>query len=276
MTVYGVVMTTTKSDKAPIPDTVSVTADDGVVTITMDAPRGNALSPQTVRALSRAIYRAETLLGDIDEPVAKAVVLAGKATVFCGGLDLKEGHTMERGLVADWVDAFEAVFLQLFSIRVPVIAAMRGPAVAGGAVLALCCDERVAPIDGPFEIGLNEVSLGLSFPSGALEIARHSLPRQLHTDALAKGRRFDRHEALARGFVDELASDVVAAAVVRARAYLPLSSRAVGKTKLDLRYDALTRARARAIESRRIFVEGWFDPKNVARRQAILDALAAR
>ena len=209
---------TTKTAKAPIPDTVRVAVDDGIVTITMDAPRGNALSPQTVRALSQAIYRAETLLGDIDDPAAKAIVLVGKPSVFCGGLDLKEGHTMERGLVADWVDAFEAVFLQLFSIRVPVIAAMSGPAIAGGAVLALACDERVAPMDGPFDIGLNEVSLGLSFPSGALEIARHSLPRQLHTDALVKGRRFDRHEALARGFVDELASDVVVAAVARARA----------------------------------------------------------
>jgi hypothetical protein len=72
--------------------------------------------------------------------------------VFCGGLDLAEGDAMDRPAVADWVDLFETVFLQLCSFRAPVIAALTGPAIAGGAVLALACDERVAPLQGRFEI----------------------------------------------------------------------------------------------------------------------------
>jgi hypothetical protein len=68
----------------------------------------------------------------------------------------------------------------------------------------------------------------------------------------------------------------VGAALDRARSYKDLSARAVGKTKLDLRHDGLTRARARAIESRRVFVESWCDPRNVARREELLAALARK
>jgi enoyl-CoA hydratase len=263
------------STAAASPVNVSVDAEGGapVVVVSMDAPRGNALSPSTIKAMSLALYRAEQALGDIDEPKACAVVLKGKATVFSGGLDLKAGAELDRKGVADWVDDFEALFLQLFSLRSPVIAALQGPAIAGGAVLALACDERVVAAEGAFEIGLNEVALGLSFPSAALEIARFALPSTLHTDALVRGRRFGRDEAKAKGVVDEVAADAVAAALARARSFAPLGARAVSKTKLDLRHDALTRARARAIESRRIFVEAWHDPHNVARRQAILDGL---
>jgi enoyl-CoA hydratase len=259
-----------------IHEPVTVDVSDGIVTVTMRGPRGNALSPTMVKALSLALYRAEQALGDIDAPAAHAVVLRGKPGVFCSGLDLKEGDTMERGAVAAWVDAFDALFLQLFAFRAPVIAALEGPAIAGGAVLALACDERVVSTSGPFELGLNEVSLNLSFPAGALEIARHALPSTVHFDALVRGRRFGREEALSRGLVDAVVVDPVAEAWMRARSFSDLGARAVSKTKLDLRYDALTRARARAIESRRIFVEAFFDPIHVAKRRAVLARLATR
>lgn len=257
-------------------DPIRVEKVDAVVVVTLEGGRGNALSPAMIKSVSRALYQAEQLAGPVDDPQAYAVVLAGKPGIFCAGLDLREGHGLDRPALADWVDDFEAMFLQLFSLRLPVVAALTGPAIAGGAILAFACDERVAPLDGRFEIGTNEVALGLPFPSAALEIARFSVDAAQHVDVLMKGRRFDRAEALDRCLVDELARDVVGAALDRARAYADLGARAVQKTKLDLRHDALTRARARATESRRIFVESWFDPKNVARREKLLAELAAR
>lgn len=254
-------------------DPIRVEAKDGVVVVSLEGARGNALSPSFVKDISRALYKAEQLCGDVDDPKNFAVVLTGKPGIFCAGLDLKEGHALARNVLADWVDDFEGMFLQLFALRVPVVAALNGPAIAGGAVLAFACDERVAPLDGRFEIGLNEVALGLPFPSAALEIARFAVDPRQHVDVLMKGKRFDRSEALDRGLVDELALDVVGAAVDRAKAYVALGARAVQKVKSDLRHDALARARSRAIESRRVFVESWFDPKNVALRAQTLEAL---
>jgi enoyl-CoA hydratase len=260
---------------------VTATREGDVVVVRMAGPRGNALSPAFIKELSLALYRAEQLCGDVDEPKACGIVLAGKDGAFCGGLDLKEGHAMDRGGVAAWVDAFEALFLQLFAVRVPVVAALTGSAIAGGAVLALACDERVGPLPGSkaastFAFGLTEVTLGLPFPSAALEIARFSVGIENHVDVLLRGRRFDVKETFTRNLVDELANDVVGAAVERARSWQGLSARAVGKTKLDLRHDALTRARARAIESRRVFVESWCDPQNAKRREALLAQLSRR
>ena len=254
-------------------DPIRVEATDGVVVVSLEGARGNALSPAFIKEVSRALYKAEQLCGDVDDPKNFAVVLTGKPGIFCAGLDLKEGHALARNHLADWVDDFEALFLQLFSLRVPVVAALNGPAIAGGAVLAFACDERVAPLEGRFEIGLNEVALGLPFPSAALEIARYSVDPLQHVDVLMKGKRFERAEALDRGLVDELALDVVGAAVDRAKVYAGLGARAVQKTKADLRHNALARARMRAIESRRIFVESWFDPKNIALREQTLAAL---
>ena len=257
-------------------ESILVENNDGVVVVSINAPRGNALSRATVKDLSRALYRAEQMAGPVDEPAAWALVLQGKPGVFCAGLDLKDGHTLDRSELSDWVDDFEGLFLQLFSLRLPVVAAITGPAIAGGAILALACDERVGALEGAFEMGLNEVALGVPLPSGALELARYSVPADQHVDVLLKGRRFSRAEALDRGLVDELAVDVIGAALDRARCYKTLGARAVQKTKADLRHDALTRARARAIESRRVFVESWTDPQNVARRQAVLDALTRK
>ena len=258
------------------PEPFVVSLADEIITITMQAPRGNALSPSTLKGLAKALYAAEQQLGDIDKPNARAVVLAGKPGVFCGGLDLKAGDTMDRRECADFVDLFESVFLQLFAFRAPVIAALTGPAIAGGAILALACDERVAPLHGRFELGLNEVALGLPLPSAALEIARYSLRTDVHVEALMRGRRFNQAEALDRAIVDELAADVIGAATERAAAYRALGARAVSKVKLDLRHAALTWARAKATESRRIFTECWFDDDMIARRRAVIAELSKR
>jgi enoyl-CoA hydratase/carnithine racemase len=200
---------------------------------------------------------------------------------------------MVRGAVAAWVDQFEALFLQLFALRVPVVVALTGGAIVGGAVLALAADERIAARSATFAFGLTEVTLGLPLPSAALEIARFSVDPRHHVDVLLRGRRFDADESLRRGLVDvlvevthdagdgnaaseDVVDPVVAAAVARARTFGAGGARAVGKTKLDLRHDALTRARARAIESRRIFVESWCDPQNVQRRTTLLASLTKK
>ena len=191
-------MSSSPSSPPPKSPAVSVARDGDVVVVRMQGARGNALSPTFIKELSLGLYQAEQLCGDVDDPKACGIVLAGKAGGFCGGLDLKEGHAMERGAVAAWVDQFEALFLQLFALRVPVIAAVTGSAIAGGAVLALACDERVAPLSSSFQLGLTEVTLGLPLPSAALEIARFAVGHENHVDVLLRGRRFGAKEAITR------------------------------------------------------------------------------
>lgn len=242
-------------------------AHDGEVAILrLEEPRANALSRATIGALSKALYQVE-------QSDARALVLTGKGRVFGAGLDLVEASAFDRPALADYVDTFEALFLQLFAFRLPVIAAVNGHALAGGAVLALACDLRVLPSHEDAELGLNEVELGLPLPSAALEIARFAVPPEHWTEAIACGRRYRPGQALTVGLAHERADDVVAAGTERARELAALAPTAVQQVKRELRHDALTRARARAIESRRLFVEAWMGDEAKRRIGAVVARL---
>lgn len=247
----------------------SVARDGDVAIVRLEEPRANALSRATIAALSKALYGLE--LSD-----ARAVVLTGKGRVFGAGLDLVEAHAFDRGELSSFVDAFEALFLQLFSLRLPVVAAVNGHALAGGAVLAYACDLRILPSHDDAELGLNEVELGIPLPAAALEVARFAVPPQHWTEAIAFGRRYRPAEALALGLAHARADDVVAAAIARAREIAALAPEAVQKVKRDLRYDALTRARARAVESRRLFVDAWMGAEAKRRMGEVVARLSRR
>jgi enoyl-CoA hydratase/carnithine racemase len=242
----------------------------GVVdVVTFLAPRLNALSPDSIKSFSKALYEAE-------RSDSLAVVVTGHPQAFCTGLDLIETAPMDRGVLSHFVDVFDGFFLQMFSMQKPVVIGVRGVAVAGGCVLALCGDARVASSSSVF--ALAALKLGLPLPAGAMEIARQGLPIQLHGPMLLHAQQVPATEAAIAGFVDDVVEDhrVVDASVQRATSLAAVPLRAFSKMKSDLRYDALTRARARAIESRRIFVEHWFSPESTSLRTAYVTALAAK
>lgn len=126
-----------------------------VLTITLNRPeKSNALHPDLVRHLSDALREAE---GDAGLVV---LVLTGAGRSFCAGLDLE--------LLLDWtvdqklahLEQVTSVFRRLWTIPQPVIAAVNGPAIAGGFDLAAFCDIRLASTDALF--GQAEINIGLT------------------------------------------------------------------------------------------------------------------
>jgi len=113
--------------------------DDGICTAVLDRPeRRNALDGATVRELAAR-------LADAADP-APPIVLTGAGTTFCSGFDLAsgEGATFKAGA--------DAMFDAILDYPAPVIAALNGPAVGMGAILALTCDLRVGVPTCWFEI----------------------------------------------------------------------------------------------------------------------------
>ena len=93
----------------------------------------------------------------------------------------------------------------------PVIAAINGHAIAGGCILALACDYRVASAHPKVRIGLTELALGVAFPPGVFKLLQSRLP-SAHQDELMLGAGLHAPErALALGLVDAVAEDPVAA-----------------------------------------------------------------
>jgi enoyl-CoA hydratase len=177
-----------------------------IYTLTVAGPGKNALSSAVMQDVIRQIGEAK----------GRPVLVTGAGDAFSAGLDLKEVASldaagMERflGLLDDMIDA-------LFGHDGPMVACVNGHAIAGGCVIALCADLRVAADDPKIRIGLNEVALGLEFPPKIMKLARHRLSRHQVERALLEAGLYDPRHAVELGFVDEVAADPMA----RARALL--------------------------------------------------------
>jgi enoyl-CoA hydratase len=115
-----------------------------------------------------------------------------------------------------FLELLESLITGLFHHPAPVVAAVNGHAIAGGSVLALCCDAAWCTDDPKARIGLNEVAIGLRFPPAVLAAVRHRLDPRQQGEVLL-GARLHRPEDAARlGLVDAVHADPVG----QARAHL--------------------------------------------------------
>ncbi len=250
---------------------VKVQIDDEIAVLRMEEPRGNALSYACMTALHAALDEAES-------GGARAVVVTGKGSVFSVGLDLVAAFDFDRAEMRRYTDAFEAMFLRLFTLPLPVVAAVNGHALAGGCVLALACDAQLMS-KGAFAIGLNEVALGIPFPSVAFEASRYGVPPSSWNEVFLEGRRMTPEEAHAAGIVEALvptSTDVVAAAVAKASTMARGGRAALAATKQDLKREHADRASERAESSRARFVDAWFAEDARARIGRLRDDLLAK
>jgi enoyl-CoA hydratase/carnithine racemase len=194
---------------------------DGVALVTLNRPeKRNALSIEMRVELGEAF----TALGADDE--VGCVVLTGAGPAFCSGMDTTQfGGDAEnkRRLVETSTLAFDAVG----NCPRPVVAAVNGPAVAGGFALALLCDLRIAGPGARF--GYPELPRGIP-PSYAA--ARSALPAAVAQDLCLTGRPVDAAEALRLGIVREVSDgDPVARGVELAAEVAAMPRDAVLATK---------------------------------------------
>ncbi len=133
-----------------------------------------------------------------------AVVVTGTGSVFSAGVDLRRLTAGGRDYVRAFLPLMAEAFHETLTFQKPLIAAVNGHAVAGGCILACGCDYRVMT-DGFGRIGTPELSVGVPFPSVALEILRLTVPAHRLQAVIYQGKTYEPTEALAEGLVDELA-----------------------------------------------------------------------
>jgi enoyl-CoA hydratase len=248
---------------------ITHTLDEGIAVLTLELGQGNAINAAFIAALNKA-------LDELSGPEVRALVITGKGRAFCGGLDLIAADALDRPAIVKFVAAFDALFLRVFSWPTPIVAAINGHAIAGGAILAMSADLRVM-VKGPYGIGINEALLGISLPSAALEIARHALPRAAWAPAFLAGKRYRPEEAASIGLVHHLVeSDVLSEALTQARALAAGGAAAIRRVKADLLAPTLERIEANRVASQAAFVDLWFEPEARSRIGGLRDELLAR
>jgi enoyl-CoA hydratase len=204
-----------------------------VAVVTFDDGKANALSFEMIDGLVSALTKQAA--------VSKALVLAGRPGMFSGGLDLKVVKSGDQVRFDELLEVGRGLDKLLLRSPIPVVAACTGHAVAGGALLLLCCDFRIG-LRGDFQIGLPEVTIGVAYPEFGSRVAQMRLNRARYYRATVLGEMTGPDEAVEVGFLDEVvATDVIAAAVTKAQALASLAGPAytAGKRIAYTAYTAL-------------------------------------
>lgn len=170
---------------------------DGVLRLTLNRPeKRNALNAELVDALTTAVGSAAS------DDAVRVVVIAGAGTDFCAGADLADlRHLSDRSVAANLADAdrLAKLFLAIRQLPIPVVAAVRGRALAGGAGLATACDLVVAEETAQF--GYPEVHIGF-VPAMVMAILRRNVSEKKAFELVTLGERIDAVEAARIGLIN--------------------------------------------------------------------------
>ncbi len=134
---------------------------------------------------------------------ARALVLTGTGSAFCGGADLQRLIDADRDYIDAFIGALAGLLREMLEVEKPVVAAINGHAIAGGCILAAGCDRRLMTEERG-KIGVTELFVGVPFPPLALELlAANYTPAVLRT-LVYEGGLYSPAEALEMGIIDAL------------------------------------------------------------------------
>jgi len=199
-----------------------------VAVLRMDDGKANSIEGTFLRELQAGLDRAAQ--------EAQAVVIEGRAGFFSAGLDLKVLPTLAPAELQHFLGDFVRSMFRVWLHPAPVVAAVTGHMMAGGAILALCCDRRWGA-EGSYRVGMNEVAIGIPMPLFAWELAAQALTPSARNEALLFGEVYDPVRAVSVGFLDRLlpADQVSTAALAEAQRLAALPAGALAQTKRNIR-----------------------------------------
>ncbi|MEZ4224600.1 MAG: enoyl-CoA hydratase/isomerase family protein [Polyangiaceae bacterium] len=177
-----------------------------IATIVLDRPKANTFDVDQLAALQEVFDRAVAL------PGVRALVLRAAGDIaFSAGADLgATGPLAEPGGLERWTRAARHLLDGIAASPVPIVAALRRPAVGGGFELALACHFRVMAADA--HLSLPEIDRGYLPSWGAVERLVPLIGPARTAELMATGRRVSADEALSLGLVHRVVEDAEAGA----------------------------------------------------------------
>ena len=207
--------------------TVLLTEDRGAVRVlTMNRPeKRNALNSELTQGLLDALRKA-----DVDDAVG-AIVLTGAGQGFCAGADLSEFKDLQAGVAAEnRAELTMQLHLAFSRISKPVVSAINGHAMGGGAGLAIAAD--IAVMADSARIGYPEPKHGIVAAIVMANLVRQ-IGRKAAFELVALGEPVDAHHALELGMVNRVvaAAEVMAHALALAEKLAAVKRPAMAETK---------------------------------------------
>ena len=174
---------------------------ESIVVLKMSSNKLNLMNDAFFKDLN---YAFDTLDNDYSN---KPVILTSMGNVFSAGLDLNQcyeiftrGDTEE---VLTWYTQFRDSILRVFNFDRPITAALNGHAIAGGLILALCCDMRYA-VSTNAKFGLNEITIGFPLPGVFAEIIKYALGTRRSEEILFNGILYNPDDCIKLGMFHDI------------------------------------------------------------------------
>ena len=168
---------------------------NGIRVLRLAHGKVSAMDIELGEALVREMQDAAT------SPIS-AVIVTGSGSSFSAGVDLyrvvKDGPEYGKR----FLPVLDEFLRAALTFRKPMIAAINGHAIAGGCILAACCDHRIM-VDGNGRIGIPELAVGVPFPALPLQIMAARLGDSALRDLVFSGRTVQVDEAKTLGLIDE-------------------------------------------------------------------------
>ena len=229
-------------------ETLNLEIEDAIATLMLNRPeKRNAISFKMITEILEA-------LDEVEKVPARVLILTGAANAFCAGMDLqglKDFRSQsDEEIVAD-ARKIATLFRRLYSFPKPTIAAVNGPAIAGGCGLATVCDFTLAVPEAKF--GYTEVRVGF-IPAIVSSYVVRQVGEKKARDLLLSGRIFSAAEAKDLGIVNELLENdkLLPRARELARSLAEMSPVALAHTKrllLKLSEEDIDRETEMAVEA---------------------------
>lgn len=248
-----------------------VTTDHGPVReIRLNRPPVNALTTELLSALRQAVEQAP-------HEGARALILSGTTGVFSAGLDIPLLLGLDHaGIAVLWRELY-ATMKSLASSPIPIAAAITGHAPAGGTVLTLFCDRRIAA-RGDFKFGLTEVQVGIPLPPVILGALRRQVGARQAERLAVGGLIVSPEEALSTGLVDELAApdQVLEYALAWNQSLLALPGEAMLATRRRARADLVALFDQTSEEELRSVEQEWWSPETQSTLHALVESMGKK
>ena len=237
---------------------IEMRTEAGIAVLTMAHGKANALDVEFCEALAQRF-------DDLRAADAKAIVLTAQGKIFGAGVDLKRLDAGGAPYVRQFLKSLHRLYDAVFFHPKPVVMAINGHAMAGGAVLAACGDRRIMARDCG-RIGVTEILVGVPFPALAFEVVRFAVPARYLPEFTLTGATYPTDAALQMGWVDEVVApnELMPRALAAATFYASLSPAAFAQTKAQIRQPVTERMAQSGVATEQAVAAIWAQPAALA------------
>ena len=241
----------------------------GVVTILrLERGPANAIDLPFARQLDDRLAELET------DSKSGALILTGTGSCFSAGLDLKLIPEYDRAQQRELVEVLNRFFLRLYAFPLPTVAALNGHAMAGGMILTLCCDYRIAK-QRDCKCGLAEVRVGIPYPESAISVILAELNHSMRRRMGQLGESMSSKKAKIFGIIDEVVpgESVMSRALEKALELAEMPAAAYSRVKRQIRAQALTRMESAVEQKTDPALDSWMTRESA---QAAAEVLSGK